>query len=306
MWLQGKIKGHQVKITETIENYLENFMSNKPRMNTVHISKLSLLKSPNNSVEHDKEMRAFDPSNPSHVLASQSTCQSNLQLIPIKLDLEFEGRRLKDIFLWDKNEPYQNLEGFAKILLEEHNFPTSFENDIVASMRKQINQFRPYKQMEGELVKVIQLNVRIGNIVLRDQFEWDINNPQNSPEDFAESLCSDLGLGPEFMLHVAHQIRDQINEHQKQAHQERRGGYQHLSTFGRDFKSSKIRDAEAPGKDLGEVRDSRGRSYLSESEVKQAQLKSQGDSFSGISSTDFEPSRTMLRSLQELDQPQKE
>ena len=36
-----------VKITETLENYLENFMSNKPRMNTVHISKLSLLKSSN-------------------------------------------------------------------------------------------------------------------------------------------------------------------------------------------------------------------------------------------------------------------
>ena len=62
--------------------------------------------------------------------------------------------------------------------------------------------------MEGELVKVIQLNVRIGNIVLRDQFEWDINNAHNSPEDFAESLCSDLGLGPEFMLPVAHSIRE--------------------------------------------------------------------------------------------------
>jgi len=37
-----------VKITETIEHYLETFMSNKPRMNTAHISKLSLLKSPNN------------------------------------------------------------------------------------------------------------------------------------------------------------------------------------------------------------------------------------------------------------------
>lgn len=54
--MQGKIKGHQVKITETIENYLENFMSNKPRMNTVHISKLSLLKSPNNTEEFDRQM----------------------------------------------------------------------------------------------------------------------------------------------------------------------------------------------------------------------------------------------------------
>jgi hypothetical protein len=59
-----------------------------------------------------------------------------LQLIPIKLDLEFEGRRLKDIFLWDKNEPYQTLESFAKILMEEHNLPISFESEIISSMRK--------------------------------------------------------------------------------------------------------------------------------------------------------------------------
>jgi hypothetical protein len=69
--------------------------------------------------------------------------------------LEFEGKRLKDIFLWDKNEPYLNLESFAKILMEEHNLPAVFENEIVGSMRKQISAFRQYKQMDGELVKVI-------------------------------------------------------------------------------------------------------------------------------------------------------
>ena len=57
-----------VKITETIENYLENFMSNKPRMNTVHISKLSLLKSSNNRAEFDQEMINFDASNPAMLM----------------------------------------------------------------------------------------------------------------------------------------------------------------------------------------------------------------------------------------------
>ena len=63
-------------------------------------------------------------------------CQPNLSLIPIKIDLEFEGKRLKDIFLWDKNEPFWNLESFAKILMEEHNLPAVFETEIVGSMRK--------------------------------------------------------------------------------------------------------------------------------------------------------------------------
>lgn len=62
-----------VKISETIENYLENFMSNKPRMNTMHISKLNLLKTPNNRIEED-----LDQNNGFGTL------------IPIKLDLEIE------------------------------------------------------------------------------------------------------------------------------------------------------------------------------------------------------------------------
>lgn len=60
------------------------------------------------------------------------------------------------------------------------------------------------------MLRIIKLNVRVANVVLRDQFEWDIANPANSPEDFAEALVADLGLGSEFLVPVAHQIREQI------------------------------------------------------------------------------------------------
>ncbi|KAF8607278.1 SNF5-domain-containing protein [Ceratobasidium sp. AG-I] len=50
---------------------------------------------------------------------------------------------------------------------------------------------------------------------LTDQFEWDINNPDNSPEDFAEVYCRDLGLGGEFKTAVAHSIREQASVYQK-------------------------------------------------------------------------------------------
>lgn len=33
---------------------------------------------------------------------------------------------------------------------------------------------------------------------LDDQFEWDIENADPSPEQFAEVYCSDLGLAGEF------------------------------------------------------------------------------------------------------------
>ena len=43
-----------------------------------------------------------------------------------------------------------------------------------------------------------------------DQFEWDISNPENTPEEFALSLCKDLGLGGEFVTAIAYSIRGQV------------------------------------------------------------------------------------------------
>lgn len=136
LWLQGKIKGHMVKIADTIEQYIENFMPNKPRMNTTHISKLSLLKSPANKFEDG------DWEQPENDFG---------MLIPIKLDIEIEGQRLKENFLWDKNEPYITLEAFAKLLVDENNLSQTFENDIVQQMKRQVKDFRGYKVMTTQV-----------------------------------------------------------------------------------------------------------------------------------------------------------
>ena len=47
-----------------------------------------------------------------------------------------------------------------------------------------------------------------------DQFEWDLSNPLNNPEDFAR-LCADLGLGGEFVTAVAYPIRGKLSWHAK-------------------------------------------------------------------------------------------
>ncbi len=50
---------------------------------------------------------------------------------------------------------------------------------------------------------------------LMDQFEWDLSNSQNSPEEFAAKLCADLGLGGEFVTTIAYSIRGQLSWHAK-------------------------------------------------------------------------------------------
>ena len=82
-------------------------------------------------------------------------------------------------------------------------------------MNKQINQYRKYQKIEGEIIRIIKLDIRIGDIVINDQFEWDINHPHNSVNLFAQLLCADLGLDSEFILPIAHSIREQILDHRK-------------------------------------------------------------------------------------------
>ena len=62
---------------------------------------------------------------------------------------------------------------------------------------------------------LFQLNIQVGNISLVDQFEWDLSNPLNVPEEFARQLCADLGLGGDFVTAIAYSIRGQLSWHAK-------------------------------------------------------------------------------------------
>jgi SWI/SNF-related matrix-associated actin-dependent regulator of chromatin subfamily B protein 1 len=57
---------------------------------------------------------------------------------------------------------------------------------------------------------IIKLNIHVGNISLVDQFEWDLSEEKNSPEEFAKKICSDLSLGGEFVTAIVYSIRGQV------------------------------------------------------------------------------------------------
>jgi SWI/SNF-related matrix-associated actin-dependent regulator of chromatin subfamily B protein 1 len=76
------------------------------------------------------------------------------------------------------------------------------------------------------------LNIHVGNVSLVDQFEWDMSDKHNSPEEFARVLASELGkknfettkinieilflgLGGEFVTAIAYSIRGQLSWHHK-------------------------------------------------------------------------------------------
>ncbi|KAH8986946.1 hypothetical protein EDB86DRAFT_3211773 [Lactarius hatsudake] len=71
------------------------------------------------------------------------------------------------------------------------------------------------KEQQEEMRILIRLDIGIGSMKLDDQFEWDIENPGASPEQFAEVYARELGLGSEFRTAIAHSIREQVHTYQK-------------------------------------------------------------------------------------------
>lgn len=157
----------------------------------------------------------YDDLDPS--IIHENSSQSEV-LVPIRLDIEFEGQKLRDCFTWNKNEQLITPEQFAEVLCDDLDLnPTHFIPAISQSIRQQIESFPVDNILEDQTDQrvVIKLNIHVGNISLADQFEWDLSEKDNSPEDFATKLCAELGLGGEFLTAISYSIRGQLSWHQR-------------------------------------------------------------------------------------------
>lgn len=142
-------------------------------------------------------------------------------LVPIRLDIDCDGHKLRDTFTWNKNEQLITIETFAESLCNDLDLsiPT-VAPVIINSMKNQIEQHSLLESEESSSSAkdqrvLIRLNLHVGNVSLIDQFEWDMSETKNDPEQFAVALCTELGLGGEFITGIAYSIRAQLNFHKK-------------------------------------------------------------------------------------------
>jgi len=150
-------------------------------------------------------------------LIHENATQSEI-LVPVRLDMEIEGHKLRDTFTWNKNEQTITPEQFAEVLCDDLDLPAiSFVPAIASSIRQQIDAFPTDNLLDDQMDQrvVLKLNIHVGNISLVDQFEWDMSEKDNTPEQFALKLCSELGLGGEFVTAIAYSIRGQLSWHQR-------------------------------------------------------------------------------------------
>jgi hypothetical protein len=99
-----------------VENYLNNLYSKQPRLSGSNVTRLELLKGKR---ERTKHIDDIDDNN------------GFGNLIPININIELEGKKFKEIFFWELNEPYLRVESFAKIMVDDNQLPQSFENEII-------------------------------------------------------------------------------------------------------------------------------------------------------------------------------
>lgn len=101
-----------------MDQWLQNLHTNKPRFSK-GLSSRFLHNKPS-----DSNFYAQDNVRQTKKLSEKE------ELIPVRLDVEIEGKRFKENICWNVNEPFMTPEAFAKTVAEEHGLSPAFEHDI--------------------------------------------------------------------------------------------------------------------------------------------------------------------------------
>jgi len=172
-----------------------------PMPNSTHLDAVPQATPINRNRVVNKKVRTFplcfDDCDPAGVHENASLTET---LVPIRLDMDIEGQKLRDTFLWNKNEILITPDQFAEILCDDLDLnPVHFVPAITAAIQQQVENYPSesenlIKEQQDQRV-IIKLNIHVGNISLVDQFEWDLADEMNSPEEFAKkTMCgSELG-----------------------------------------------------------------------------------------------------------------
>ncbi|CAJ0586376.1 unnamed protein product, partial [Mesorhabditis spiculigera] len=132
------------------------------------------------------------------------------ELVPIRLDMEIDQIKLRDTFCFNRRETIITPDVIAEQICDDLDLPAgNFQSAITSAIYQQLEAAEciPLDTAASDQRVLIKLNINVGNQNLVDQFEWDMSDPLNNPEEFAKSLCSDLGLGGEFPSAIAYSIR---------------------------------------------------------------------------------------------------
>ncbi|XP_021367292.1 SWI/SNF-related matrix-associated actin-dependent regulator of chromatin subfamily B member 1-like [Mizuhopecten yessoensis] len=148
------------------------------------------------------------------------------QLVPIRLDMEYEGQKLRDCFTWNKTESLITPEQFAEIMCDDLDLnPINFVPAVSQAIRQQIEAFPTDNLLDQQADQrvILKLNIHVGYMLwclfqlnihvvymLWCLFQLNIH--------FINLLINCFlypGLGGEFVTSIAYSIRGQLSWHQR-------------------------------------------------------------------------------------------
>ncbi|CDZ98243.1 SWI-SNF chromatin remodeling complex, Snf5 subunit [Phaffia rhodozyma] len=84
----------------------------------------------------------------------------------------------------------------------------------VEEVREEEEEDIDESQAESDCRIIVNLDVQISTLTLRDRIEWDLSSTL-TPEHFAQTLVSDLGLPHESIPLISHAIHEELLRHKK-------------------------------------------------------------------------------------------
>lgn len=139
-------------------------------------------------------------------------------LLPILLYVEIGGRVLHMYTQWDVNERVLSPEVVAERIRRARGLTEEFAKPAAMQIRRVLFEAGvlcspPPSAVANEERRLIRIEVAFeSGEVLRDEFEWDLAmGLENSPELFAQYLCTDHGIAQKFAPMVARAIREKLS-----------------------------------------------------------------------------------------------
>lgn len=145
-------------------------------------------------------------------------------LVPLKIDITYNGARLVDTFSWNLYNSCLTVEEFALMTCIDLNLSSGFQEKIKQQVQEQINAFSDIvdliKTHAASIVnnwstkirehQVITMGIRHNTLDYTDKISWDPMSSAITPEQFAYITCKDLGLPTDLRPAISNKIRETL------------------------------------------------------------------------------------------------
>lgn len=122
--------------------------------------------------------------------------QRTTTLVPVMVNIDRDEGDIRENFLWHIGETGYDPRPVAMRLAADLQLPQAMVKTIEDEIGRCLKGFKSWKDLGGPKVVRLQLYVKRGELVFRDEIDWDAGDPRGAAAvmAYATEVCRDLGL----------------------------------------------------------------------------------------------------------------